>query len=211
MSAERTSLAATDDRVSEAESYRIEACSSCDKRRRDAEQFVRDRFERTHGARISELMPTLLILSNATGSIHGVCGYRLARTEQLFLEQYLDAPIERLLSMLTRRRVDRERVVEVGNFASTDARAAKALVATLTAHLLERNLLWAGFTATSSMRRLLHLMGARALDLGSADGARVQHALESWGRYYTHHPRVMAGFLPKARRLPAFWRTCRAS
>lgn len=202
---------ATEDRASGSESYRLDACCPCDKRRRDAEHFVRDCFERTHGARISEFMPTLLILSDATGSIRAVCGYRLARTERLFLEQYLDAPVERLLSVLTRKRVDREHVVEVGNFASTDARAAKALVATLTAHLLERNLRWAGFTATSSVRRLLHLMGARALDLGAADGARVQHALESWGRYYTQHPRVMAGFLPKARRLTAFWRTCRAS
>lgn len=75
------------------------------------------------------------------------------------------------------------------------------------AYLLEGSARWLVFTATSSIRRILSAMGGRCMDLGTADGARAGGGADEWGRYYSNDPRVMAGYLPSARRIPELWRT----
>jgi hypothetical protein len=50
-------------------------------------------------------------------------------------------------------------------------------------------------------------MGGRCLELSTADRARVAGGADEWGRYYMNDPRVMAGFLPSARAIPALWRS----
>jgi hypothetical protein len=93
-------------------------------------------------------------------------------------------------------------IVEIGNFACRSSRVGRRFMALLPYFLLERKLVWATFTATASVRRLLHNVGARCMDLGAAEGACVRNGPDEWGRYYTHDPRVMAGYLPLARRIP---------
>ena len=99
--------------------------------------------------------------------------------------------------------------VEVGNFAALDSRRAKTLMSFLPAYLLERSARWIVFTATASIRAILSAMGAHCLEVGAADGACVAGGADEWGRYYSNDPRVMAGFLPSARRIPKLWRSCR--
>ena len=43
-------------------------------------------------------------------------------------------------------------------------------------------------------------MGVTPLALGVADPARLGADAADWGRYYDHHPMVLAGHLPQALR-----------
>lgn len=152
-------------------------------------------------------MPTLLLLNDAAGALVAVAGFRHAIREPLFLERYLPAPIERSLSSHTAKPVARADIIEVGNFAAADARHARKLMSFMPAWFLDRSARWLVFTATRAVRGLLASMGGRCLEIGAADGARVAGGTDDWGRYYSQDPRVMAGFLPSARRIPALWRS----
>jgi hypothetical protein len=184
--------------------YRIDRCGPDDARRAEAEAFIRKRFLKSHGAHIASFMPTLLLLTRGAELV-AVTGVRCAADEPLFLERYLAAPIEQALMSSTVAPVRRADIVEVGNFAALDSRRAKVLMSFLPAHLLERSARWIVFTATASIRGILSAMGARCLEVGAADGACVAGGADEWGRYYSNDPRVMAGFLPSARRIPALW------
>lgn len=189
--------------------YRIVACDDDDNdaRRAEAEAFVRERFLRTHGAHIASFMPTLLTLTRGDGELAAVTGYRSAAREPLFLERYLPVPIEQALTSQAGARVQRAEIVEIGNFAALDSRRARILMSFLPAYLLEISARWIAFTATASIRGILAAMGGTCVELAAADGACARGGTDEWGRYYTQDPRVMAGYLPSARRIPALWRS----
>ena len=187
--------------------YQLAACEPDHALRAEAEAFVRRRFLRTHGAHIASFMPTLLLLTDAAGELAAVAGFRSAALEPLFLERYLAVPIEQALEPHSGARVQREEVVEVGNFAAVDSRRAKTLMSFMPAYFLEGSARWLVFTATASVRGILSAMGGRCVELSTADRACVAGGADEWGRYYSRDPRVMAGFLPTARRIPELWRS----
>jgi len=155
-------------------------------------------------------MPSLLVMTGSQGSIDAVLGYRRAAQGPLFLERYLGRPIEETIARFAGSRVRRSQIVEIGNFAAADSRVAGTFMSFLPAYLLARELTWIAFTATHSIRRILASRGARCADLGAAQGECAAGGPDHWGSYYSRDPRVMAGFLPLARRIPALWKTCHA-
>jgi hypothetical protein len=186
---------------------RIETCGAGDPRRGRAEAFIRGRFQRSHGATIATFMPTLVLLADDEGEIAAAAGFRCAAQEPLFLERYLPAPIEQRIASQVTTPVRRADILEIGNFAARDARHAKLLMSFMPRYFLDLGARWIVFTATSAIRGLLSSMGGDCIEVGAADGARVAGGADEWGRYYSTDPRVMAGFLPSARRVPALWKT----
>jgi hypothetical protein len=174
--------------------------------RERAEQFVREGFFRTHRACVQSFLPTLLTLTDGEGRTRGVVGCRFAMEEPLFLERYLDEPLERALLSQAGAMVSRTAIVEVGNLSCRHSRDAMALISMLPRYLIGRGCTWVAFTATASVRRMLRHAGARMLDLGVAEASRADGSGDNWGRYYENEPRVMAGYLPAARRHPALWK-----
>jgi hypothetical protein len=152
-------------------------------------------------------MPTLQLLLDVQGELAAVASYRCAADEPLFLERYLRMPIEEAVGLHSASRVQRAHIVEIGNFAATDSRRAKILMSFMPAWFLERSARWIAFTATTAIRGIVCAMGGRCIELGIADGGRVAGGSDEWGRYYCSDPRVMAGYLPSARRIPALWRS----
>lgn len=187
--------------------YRVIACERGDTNRAPAEAFIRRRFQRSHGAHIATFMPTLMLLTGADGELAAVAGFRHAASEPLFLERYLREPIEQALSTQVNAPANRSEIIEIGNFAAVDSRHARILMSFMPSWFLERSARWIAFTATQTIRTLLTSMGGRCVELAAADGARVAGGRDEWGRYYSTDPRVMAGFLPSARRIPALWRS----
>lgn len=172
--------------------------------REELERFVQTAFARVHGAQVHSFMPTLLGLHGRRRGVCGVAGFRIASAEPLYLENYLDRPIEQLIRARTGIDASRDHIVEVGNLAGASCRAACHLVALLPRYLLDRNQHWIVFTATNAVRSILQHFDAPVFELGVARADRVASAPDSWGRYYEADPRVMAGFLPAGTRLPAF-------
>jgi hypothetical protein len=183
------------------------ACEKRDPLRAEAEDFVRARFLRSHRAHIATFMPTLLLLKDSADSLVAVAGFRRAAGEELFLEQYLQTPIERAIAAQVTAPVKRAEIVEVGNFAALDSRRARVLMSFMPVYFTENAARWIVFTATSAIRGLLASLGGQCLELGSAESRHVSGGADEWGRYYAQDPRVMAGFLPAARRIPALWRS----
>jgi hypothetical protein len=164
--------------------------------RGELESFVAHAFRDKHDAQIRSFMPELLGMRNAGGELRAVAGCRPARQERLFLEQYLEQPVEALLAEKTGRLVERSQIVEIGNLASNGCRQARHLVSLLPRHLLDRGYTWAIFTATDIVRGVLQSVGAELVELAVADRAKVHAGDDSWGTYYRNDPRVMAGYLP---------------
>jgi hypothetical protein len=150
-------------------------------------------------------MPVLIGLDDGAGTLVGAAGYRNAAAGQLYLEQYLDRPIESVIAAKhPGSAVPRAAIAEIGNFACRDCATAMQMVGVLAEFLLDQRHRWVVFTATRTVRRIMGHLGLVLTDLARADKSRVVVTDDNWGAYYTHDPRVMLGHV-------ADWReaTCR--
>lgn len=164
------------------------------------EAFIRRRFAEQHAARVTRFMPCLLRLQAADGSLHGAVGLRLAQSGPLFLERYLDLPIEEAIGLRSGEVVDRGEVVEVGNLAADGQGTARRLIVSLADRLAGEGLRWVAFTGTPALINSFRRLGLRPQRLGPADPARVGAELSDWGRYYDCRPQVMVGRIPEGYR-----------
>lgn len=164
-----------------------------DDQRDSIEMFVADIYRRHFGARLTQFMP-VLVSRSSDGQPCAAAGYRSA-AEPLFLERYLSEPIDRLLARATGRTVVRDRIVEIGQFAARYPGDGRRLMPELAQHLVDSGFHWAVITATSELRRLLRHQGLSALPIGVAEPRRLGDEARSWGSYYRHAPRVLAGDL----------------
>jgi len=163
--------------------------------RSELERFIAERFRTVYGANVSHFCAHLLGLRDASGMWRAAAGYTPAASGALFLEQYLDAPIEEVLSRAVQRAVPRSRIVEVGNLAAVPPGFARSFVPALGRHLLERDYPWVVFTATRQVRNLLRRLCFKAHALAPATRARLSDDGAAWGSYYANDPTVMAGSL----------------
>ena len=168
------------------------------------ESYVRAAFQRKHEATVANFMPALLAFHDLAGDLRGVVGLRGAAHGALYLEQYLQQPVEAAIASATGCEVVRREIVEIGNLAAANCRTAVRMVALLPAHLLAQGYGWIVFTATSAMREILLGFGAPLIELARADSARIATGADQWGNYYETDPRVFAGYLPYSRLIAGF-------
>ncbi len=162
-------------------------------RRQALEAFIGARFAERHDARIRHFMPDLLALEDVEGHLRAAVGVRDAASGALFLERYLDRPVEVELALRHGVGVPRGRIAEVGNLAALGIGHARLLIVALTDLLVGEGFEWVVFTATTEVSNSFHRLALAPLVLGKADAARMGDEREDWGRYYDGHPRVMAG------------------
>lgn len=191
-------------RLSLGRMLRLAATNVGDPERNELENFVGAAFRRKHEATVTSFMPTLLSFRDPAGGLRGVVGLRGAGDQSLYLEQYLEQPVDVAIAAATRRPVRRQQVVEVGNLAGANCRTAVRMVALLPSYLLAHECQWIVFTATSAVRAILLGFGAPLVELARADGTRIARGADQWGSYYETDPRVFAGFLPDSRNIPGF-------
>ena len=174
------------------DSVRAAHVSIASPRRQEAEDFIRDVFHRHHEAHVRSFAPNLLLLEQQERVIAAV-GWRGADQESLFLERYLDEPVELLMERLTGQVFSRERVVEVGHLASEKAGGSVQVIVSLARHLAREGYEWVVFTATRELVRIFTKLGLPLLALAKADPARLGAHAGDWGRYYEAQPVVVAG------------------
>lgn len=161
-------------------------------RRREVESFVRSIFARHYGASVTSFAPHLLMLEQDAGIV-AAAGWRGAGTGPLFLEHYLDRPIEAVVAQLIGRSVLREHIAEASNLASEKAGSSLHIFTDLAARLDLRGYEWVAFTATRELVGIFARLGLPLLVLGKADPARLGAAAAAWGRYYETEPIVVLG------------------
>jgi hypothetical protein len=156
--------------------------------------FIADRFERAHGARITVDYPRIAgLVTGGDGEILAAAGVRFAETGPLFLEQYLDAPIEAEVARVFDGAVSREMIVEIGSLASVHATWSMQLFDGLPAWLAGvAGRRFAVATLRPELARMLDRSGFGLRPIGEADPARIGGG-ETWGDYYAAKPRIYAG------------------
>ncbi len=153
--------------------------------RKQAEAFVSNGFAVNHDAIIRNFMPYLVALG--APDIEAVIGIRPA-TEQLFLEQYLDHPIETLMEDAS---LQRAQIAEVGNLVSDNRHFTLTAFMIVTAALHRAGFKQMVFCATAQVAAILRRVGADLCPIVEADGRRIGDSLAEWGRYYDHAPTIM--------------------
>jgi hypothetical protein len=159
------------------------------------ERFIAERFRLVHGACISHFCAHLLGMRDALGRWQAGAGYTAAASGKLFLEQYLDRPVEELLAGVAGQRVARERVAEVGNLAAAAPGMVRTLIPAIGRHLHHLGYRWVVFTATRELRNAFRRLHLEPLQLAPALPARLPDAGVAWGSYYAHDPAIMGGRL----------------
>ena len=157
------------------------------------ERFIAERFRQAYGAQVSHFCAHLLGLRDAAGAWQAAAGYTPAASGALYLEQYLERPVELVLSDALGEHVPRERIVEVGNLASAAKGFGGRFLPALRAYLVDLGYAWAVFTATREVRGILGRFAFDARALAPAAPERLPDAGAGWGTYYAHAPSVMAG------------------
>lgn len=156
--------------------------------------FIRDCFARRHGAHLRRLMPRLVGVRDAAGALIAGFGLRSAAAGPLFLEHYLDAPVELTLALTFGERIRREQILEVGNLSATDTAATRWLLIAMTLLLHGEGVPWIAFTGTRRVYNGLLRLGLRPQLLAQASPERLTEAERAqWGRYYDKGPQVFAG------------------
>ena len=162
--------------------------------RESVERFIADVYLHRYGARLRSFLPHLLAYEDSAGSLVAAVGLRSGREGELFVEQYLDAPIEWAMPLRgITRAVDRRAVVEVGNFAATTPGIARELIVQL-AHLLhEARMDWVLFVATQQLRNAFQRLHLSTVELAEARADHLRELCSDWGDYYASRPRLMCG------------------
>ncbi|MCG2581864.1 MAG: thermostable hemolysin [Marinobacter sp.] len=153
-----------------------------------AADFIRRRFNQAYGARPILHMPPLLALVSDHGTLLAAVGVRCAAVERLFLENYLDQPVQ---NCLPGSDSDRTSVVEIAHLAGVETGISRPLFAALAVWLQRAGLRWVACTGTAQLRNGFGHIGIKVSDLGVADPDRLAGAGQDWGTYYDNQPRVL--------------------
>jgi hypothetical protein len=154
--------------------------------------FIGERFERAFAARPKIQAPQFLMLTGANHALLAAVGVRSAQHQGLFLEQYLDKPIERYCSPGTARR----QLVELVHLAGISPWIAHRFFPMVGQWLGATGSEWVCFTATRPVRMLFRQLGLSATNLGQADPERLSDQQADWGRYYHYRPEVLLAHVP---------------
>jgi hypothetical protein len=162
------------------------------------EQFIHRTYAACHGADVRDFMPALVTLRDDAGTLLAAAGYRCAGGQGLFLERYLDRPVEQLLAHGGAAQPARQHIVEVGQLVASRAGEGRRLILQLGPHLADQGYDWVVSTLTQELRHLFARLGMAPMTLGTADPAALGAEARDWGSYYEHHPQVLAGRIAPA-------------
>ncbi len=159
------------------------------------ENFIKEIYRKSYRADIAVTYPTLMSVRNTDGSILAAAGFRLAKNEQLFLEQYTQEPLEDIASRLYSRDIPRNSIAEIGNLASDGKGASIFLFAAIASYLLNQGINYATVTGTDQLQKRFKSMGLNPYVVCDASLQKLKGEQKSWGSYYDTQPRVLVGSL----------------
>ena len=163
-----------------------------------ARAFIDETFRHAYGAdHAAGFGDYLAVRQPVTG--RAALGYRRAGSERLFLEQYLDQPIERAVSVAFQRAVERDAIVEIGNLAANNAWSMIALWGEAANDLGGSSEIVVA-TLSRQLRAMFARIGVPVHELAPADPVRLGSAAVGWGSYYRTDPVVCAGQIVEGQR-----------
>ncbi|MEH6617484.1 MAG: thermostable hemolysin [Porticoccus sp.] len=166
--------------------------------RTEMEHYIAKQFQAVYGASVKDFLPFFLGLrcNNKLSAVTGICP---ASTNVLFIEQYLDNPIEDEINHFSAQHVQRSAIAEIGNLAATQRGSSQLLFILLAATLHQANIEWLAFTATPQVQKTIGKLGFQLQPIKEASPLCLnQSSLQGWGNYYDTKPMVVAGRIDEA-------------
>ena len=155
-------------------------------------EFTKDQYEARFGCTLTEFYPNTVSVYE-DGVLTAVAGFRGAGTGKLFLEQYLETPIEQCIWAKFTPPAERHEIVELGGFAATSRRAALPLMIYLAPALYELGYKKLVCTANKPIQMCLRTLGLDPIFVADADQGKLKTSDEDWGTYYNGQPQVFTG------------------
>lgn len=170
--------------------------------RAELERFVARRFREVYGASVSHFMPRLFGAYDEQRRVAAVFGLRSADSGPLFLEQYIDVPVDTCVEATFARRATRAEIAEVGNLAGATPGALRALIPALTQRLAAETFRYVAFTGSGRLCNGFARLGLPLRGVAPAPIDRLPPSERArWGRYYEASPQVMIGDVAVGMRL----------
>jgi hypothetical protein len=160
--------------------------------RRQLEAYIGQQFEETYGATITEFLPEFLGMQ-CEHRISAVAGIRPAIGRNLFVEQYIDTPIELAINQFTPSPIQRSEIAEIGNLSAMHRGATILFFIVFAAIMHEAGFKWAVFTATEQLEAIIKKLNFITHDLAVANPRRLGDDASRWGTYYDTSPAVCVG------------------
>ena len=167
-----------------------------DARRAALERFIAQAYARCYGARVTHYADHLVGLERSGQGWIGAVGYTMAEAGPLFIEHYLDRPVEDEIAMRTGTAVCREQIAEAGNLAAPRSGASRRVIVYMTRRLHDLGRTWVVFTGTRSLLNSFQRLGIETAVLARAEPSRIPDAGATWGSYYATGPQVVAANIP---------------
>jgi Thermostable hemolysin len=151
-------------------------------------------YSKAYGARLTSFMPRLLRVAGPHGAFRVIVGIRSAAGQSLFLETYLDEPIEQAIAARAGEVVDRRCIVEIGNLAESRPGDARLGIIACTMYLHTLGYRWVVFTAVPQLLNAFRRLGIEPVEMVVARPERLPEEQRSlWGNYYAEGPMVCFG------------------
>lgn len=160
--------------------------------REAVEAYIHKRFVEVHAAEVAHFLPNIISMRCA-GEYMAAVGLALASSGKLFAEQYLDAPIEQVISDKLGFQVAREQIVEIGNLVSTWKGSSLLLFIVIGEVMKRLGYHYVMFTGTREVKTLLARLRYMPIVLADANPSLLPDGGASWGSYYNNQPQVMFG------------------
>lgn len=161
------------------------------------ERFIADVFARQYGARVSHYMDVLIGYRTSEEGWAAAVGFSPLVGKTAFLEQYLDRPVEQMISRSIcssgAEVCARSDIVEFGNLASVHPGVLRSAILQLTEWLYSIRMHWVVFTATKKIKNSFSRLHYNPVKLAVADPRRLGVRGSEWGSYYENSPLVMFG------------------
>ncbi|HEY9036625.1 MAG TPA: thermostable hemolysin [Pseudomonadales bacterium] len=154
-------------------------------------RYIHQQFAEHYGADVHSFMPWLVGLYEDQ-RIAAAAGFRLASHEPLYLEQYLDEPIEAAMAHIPGLGASREHIAEIGNLAGTVRHCVRELFVALACLMQAADVEVITCTANPTVRALFREMKMPFKPLCAAVPARLGRAAHQWGSYYSRTCIIMA-------------------
>lgn len=165
------------------------------------EAFIARRFREVYDAEVRHFMPRLFGLHDGRGELVAAFGLRSAQAQRLFLEHYLDEPVEVCVRRQFGLEASREEIVEVGNLAGASQGALRRLIPALTERLHDDGFRWLAFTGAAHLCNGFARLGLPLHVVAPAQPERLPASERAlWGRYYDRQPAVMLGDITSGQR-----------
>lgn len=165
---------------------KINVLSAKSAKRFDTESFIKNGYAKTYQAQINVTTPYLIALEK--GALKAALGIRSAKTE-LFIEQYLDKPIQQVLANRSLPAMRRE-IAEIAHLYSNAKVFTVPLMLVTAVALHFKSFTTMVFTGTEHVINLIKKTGIHVETLTVADKTRLINSKDKWGTYYDANPVV---------------------